>query len=108
MTTTASRLSHAEFALRAIARLRKPPYKGIHSVYSGFNKAFAEYFGEDPIKAVQKLEQGRVILMRPAKGGATIYKFDEAPAELVAAKDRVSNKVAPARRLTALQRIVQD
>ena len=35
-------LNEEEFVFRAIKRLRKPPYKGIHSVYSGFNQAFKE------------------------------------------------------------------
>jgi hypothetical protein len=34
------RLSHEEFVKKAIVSLRKEGYKGIHSVYSGFNVAF--------------------------------------------------------------------
>jgi len=37
-----------EFVYRAIKRLRKPPYRGIHSVFSGFNQAFKEHFGKNP------------------------------------------------------------
>jgi len=29
-----------EFVIRAKKRPKKPPYKGIHSVYNGFNQAF--------------------------------------------------------------------
>ena len=34
------RLSQVEFVKKAIVSLRKEPYKGIHTVYSGFNEAF--------------------------------------------------------------------
>ena len=44
MEGEANKLSEHEFVIRAIRKLRKPPYKGIHSVYSGFNKAFKDYF----------------------------------------------------------------
>jgi len=37
---TRSAINEEEFVLRAVKRLRKPPYKGIHTVYSGFNQAF--------------------------------------------------------------------
>ena len=30
------KISEYDFVVRAIKRLKKPPYKGIHSVYSGF------------------------------------------------------------------------
>ena len=33
------KISEYEFVIRAIKRLKKPPYKGIHSVYNGFNQA---------------------------------------------------------------------
>jgi hypothetical protein len=67
------RLSEEEFVVRAIKKLRKPPYKGIHSVYSGFNRAFKEYFGTNPIDTTQRLaERGRIVT-RPAKGGVMLY-----------------------------------
>jgi hypothetical protein len=49
------KISEYEFVFRAIKRLKKPPYKGIHSVYSGFNQAFREYFNKDPVEATTKL-----------------------------------------------------
>ncbi len=75
------KLSEEEFVVRAIKKLRKPPYKGIHSVYSGFNQAFKEYFGTNPVEATRKLtEEGRIIT-RPAKGGVMLYlPQDAAPA----------------------------
>ncbi len=67
------RLTREEFFRLAIEKLRPPKYKGIHSVYSGFNQAFKEYFGEDPIKATKELADENKITVRPAKGGVMIY-----------------------------------
>ena len=38
------KMSHEEFIKKAIVSLRKEGYKGIHTVYSGFNEAFKKYF----------------------------------------------------------------
>ena len=38
------KLSHEEFIKKAIVSLRKDGYKGIHTVYSGFNSAFKKSF----------------------------------------------------------------
>ena len=75
-----AKLSEYEFIIGAIKTLRKPPYKGIHSVYSGFNQAFREYFNKDPVEATTKLAQEGKIVTRPVKGGATIYLPEDAPA----------------------------
>ncbi len=50
-------LSEEEFVLRAIKRLRKPPYLGIHTVYSGFNQAFKEHFGKNPVEVTKKMAE---------------------------------------------------
>lgn len=73
------RFSEIEFVTRAIRKLRKPPYKGIHSVYSGFNRAFREYFQKDPISTTTRLAEEGKIVTRPVKGGVMIYLPDEAP-----------------------------
>ena len=74
------KISEYEFIVRAVKKLRKPPYKGIHSVYSGFNRAFRDYFQKDPIDTTTKLaEEGRIVT-RPVKGGVMIYMPEEAPA----------------------------
>ena len=66
--------------VRAIKKLRKPPYKGIHTVYSGFNQAFKEYFGKNPVEVTKKLaEEGRIAI-RPVRGGVMLYLPEEAPA----------------------------
>jgi len=67
------KLSEEEFVVRAIKKLRKPPYKGIHSVYSGFNQAFKDYFGTNPVETTQRLAQEKKIVTRPVKGGVMLY-----------------------------------
>ena len=74
-----AKLSPAEFVKKAIVTLRKEPYKGIHSVYSGFNEAFRAYFNEDPIKWTTQLGAEGVIETRPARGGVMLYIPGEAP-----------------------------
>ena len=74
------RLNHEEFVKKAIVTLRKEGYKGIHTVYSGFNDAFKKYFdGENPIEATNRLAQEGKIVMRPVKGGVMIYLPEDAP-----------------------------
>ncbi len=73
------KLTQAEFVKKAIVSLRKNPYKGIHSVYSGFNEAFRAYFNEDPIKWTNQLSAEGVIEIRPAWGGVMLYLPGEAP-----------------------------
>jgi hypothetical protein len=73
------KLTQAEFVKKAIVSLRKNPYKGIHSVYSGFNEAFRAYFNEDPIKWTNQLSAEGVIEIRPARGGVMLYLPGEAP-----------------------------
>ncbi len=76
------RLNQAEFVKRAIVKLRKDPYKGIHSVYSGFNQAFREYFvDDDPVKWTTQLADEGVIETRRARGGAMLYLPGEAPSQ---------------------------
>lgn len=66
-----------EFVLLAIDKLTKAPYKGMHVVFTGFNDAFREAFpGKDPREELDKLADKGVIRIRPAKGGAVIYRVD--------------------------------
>lgn len=74
------KVTQAEFVKKAIVSLRKDPYKGIHSVYSGFNEAFRTYFSEDPIKWTNQLAEEGIIETRPARGGIMLYLPGEAPA----------------------------
>jgi len=75
------KLDEEQFVLLAIEKLRKGGYRGIHSVYSGFNQAFRTHFGAsaDPVGVTTKLAKAGKIVTRPAKGGVMIYKPDEAP-----------------------------
>jgi hypothetical protein len=75
------KLGHDEFVKKAIVSLRKEGYKGIHSVYSGFNEAFKKYFdGENPVEVTNKLALEGKIVVRPVKGGVMLYLPEEAPA----------------------------
>lgn len=77
--------THGEFAVAAIRKLRKGEtvdgkhYYGIHTVYSGFNKAFQTYFGTNPVVALNKLAEEGVIVLRPAKGGYSMYLPEDKP-----------------------------
>jgi hypothetical protein len=86
------KLSYEEFVKQAIVKLRTGNYKGIHSVYSGFNEAFKKYFdGENPVEVTNKLaEEGKVVI-RPTKGGVVLYLPEEAPQALKA--DQVLKKM---------------
>jgi hypothetical protein len=74
------KLSHEEFVKKAIVSLRKEGYKGIHSVYSGFNNAFKKYFeGENPVEVTNRLAGEGKIVIRPVKGGVMLYLPEDAP-----------------------------
>ena len=74
------KLSHEEFVKQAILKLRTGNFKGIHSVYSGFNEAFKKYFdGDNPIETTNKLAHEGKIIIRPAKGGVVLYLPDDVP-----------------------------
>ncbi len=76
----AEKLNHEEFVKKAIVSLRKDGYKGIHSVYSGFNEAFKKYFpGENPVEVTNGLAQQGKIVIRPVKGGVMFYLPEDAP-----------------------------
>ncbi len=76
----ANKLSHEEFIRQAIVKLRTGNFKGIHSVYSGFNQAFKKYFdGEDPVKVTTKMAKEEKLVIRPTKGGVVLYLPEEAP-----------------------------
>ncbi|MEW6054031.1 MAG: hypothetical protein AB1552_09635 [Nitrospirota bacterium] len=82
------KLSHEEFVKKAIMSLRKEGYKGIHTVYSGFNNAFKKYFeGESPVEVTNRLAQEGKIVVRPVKGGVMLYLPEEAPATKDAADE---------------------
>jgi len=73
------KLTEEEFVQQAIKKLRKDPYRGIHTVYSGFNEAFRKYFGTNPVEATSRLTAEGKIETRPFKGGAMLFLPGEAP-----------------------------
>ena len=73
------KLTEEEFILQAIKKLRKEPFRGIHSVYSGFNEAFRKYFGTNPVEVTTKLAAEGKIETRPFKGGVMLFLSGEAP-----------------------------
>jgi len=79
---TEKRLTEEEFVLEAIRKLRKPPFRGIHSVYSGFNEAFRKYFGSNPVEVTNRLAAEGKIETRPFKGGMMLFLPGEAPKRL--------------------------
>jgi hypothetical protein len=82
------KLNYEEFVKKAIVSLRKEGYKGIHTVYSGFNNAFKKYFdGENPIEATNKLAMEGKLVIRPVKGGVMLYLPEDAPIARDAAED---------------------
>jgi len=74
------KLSHEEFVRLAIQKLRTDSYRGIHSVYSGFNEAFKLYFeGENPVEVTTRLAEAGKISLRPVKRGVMLYFPGEGP-----------------------------
>ena len=73
------KLTEEEFVAQAIKKLRKDPYRGIHSVYSGFNEAFRKYFNTSPVEATSRLASEGKIETRPFKGGMMLFLPGEAP-----------------------------
>jgi hypothetical protein len=73
------KLTEEEFVLQAIKKLRKEPFRGIHSVYSGFNEAFRKYFGTNPVEVTSGLAAEGKIETRPFKGGVMLFLPGEAP-----------------------------
>lgn len=77
----AERLNQEEFVKKAIVSLRKEGFKGIHTIYSGFNDAFKRYYeGENPVEATNRLAKDGKIVLRPVKGGVMLYLPENAPA----------------------------
>jgi hypothetical protein len=81
--TVAGKLSMAEFVTKAIVKLRNPERSlGIHTVYSGFNEAFKQYFELDKdqsIAAMGKLVEQGVVATRFVRGGVMVYLTADAP-----------------------------
>lgn len=85
------KLSYEEFVKKAIVTLRKEGFKGIHTVYSGFNEAFKKYYENvNPIETTTKLAEEGKIVIRPAKGGVMLYLPEDAPAAKTRGEDALN------------------
>lgn len=71
-----------QFIFRFIETFRdSSKSRGIHSVFSGFNAAFREYFpGLDPVEVTNELAREGKLEIRPVRRGVMIYRAGEAPA----------------------------
>lgn len=76
------KLTKEDFVLQAIKNLRKPPYKGIHAVYSGLNSAFRGYFNENARATVDKMIAEGQIESRMVRGGPMLYLPGEKPEDV--------------------------
>ena len=83
-----------EFVVRAIKSLRREPWKGIHTVFSGLNEAIRKLYDLDPVQVTKKLEADGVIEIRGAKRGATVYLQGEAPARGMGNDQRTAAVIA--------------
>jgi hypothetical protein len=75
-------MAHADFVVRAIKNLRRPPFKGVHSVYGGINNAFMSNYGVDKAEAMRLISvvvASGVVDSRPVKGGVMLYLKGEMP-----------------------------
>jgi hypothetical protein len=70
-----SSLSEEEFIIEGIKKLRKEPYKGIHSVFSGFNDAFRKHFNKDPIEFTSKMASTGKVEIIPLRSGKGVMLY---------------------------------
>ena len=89
-----------QFVKRAIAKLRGidkatgKEWKGMHTVFSGFNQAWRDYFGDDPVAGVKALvAEGKVVSI-PAYKGARLYMPDDAPARRETSEEKGARALA--------------
>ncbi len=88
MAEEKEKLSHEEFIRKAIVSLRKDGYKGIHTVFSGFNEAFKKYFpGDDPVEATNALAKEGKVTIRPVRGGVMLYLPEDTQSRTQTADD---------------------
>ena len=74
------KLTPEEFVRLAIVKLRNGNFKGIHSVYSGFNEAFRKYYESgDPVQVTNRFGEEGKLVIRPVKSGVMLYLPEDAP-----------------------------
>jgi hypothetical protein len=80
MADSPPRMTPEEYVVNAIRTLRGPESTGIHSRFSGFNRAFRIYFPDlDPVETTTRLAGAGIIAIRPARGGVMLYLAGEGP-----------------------------
>ena len=87
--TKKSSISPEEFVLRAIVANKKDGHKGLHTVWSGFNAAFRQHFGDtaDPIIVTTQMRKDQKIAVFLVKGGVLLYLRDDLTAGKLAQHD---------------------
>lgn len=74
------KIPYEDFFMQAIVRLRDlSKSRGIHTVFSNFNRTFREYYGEDPVKITQQLVSEGKIEIKFVTRGVMIYLPGEGP-----------------------------
>jgi len=68
-------LSEEEFVIEGIKKLRRDPYRGINSVFSGFNDAFRKHFNKDPAEFTNKMALEGKIEIIPLKSGKGVMLY---------------------------------
>jgi hypothetical protein len=53
----------------------KEPYRGIHSVFSGFNDAFRKHFNKDPIEFTSRMVSEGKIEIVPLRSGKGVMLY---------------------------------
>ena len=84
------KIGYEDFFRSSVLALRNTDKSlGIHSVFSGFNQAFREYYDEDPVEITTMLAEQGDIVTRPVKKGVMVYLPEEAPSPGDSAKSIV-------------------
>lgn len=87
MSEEIRKMTEEEFVTSAIRKLRKAPYPGIHTVYSGLNDAIRKYFaGKNPVEIVDGLKTTGKVEGHPITGGHMVYLPGEMPASRKSSK----------------------
>ena len=82
------KLTEEQFTLLAIKKKKKNEGTTIHTVFSGFNDAFRDYFpGVNPVEAVKKLVADGKVAFRLSRGGAIIGKPGSIQASSTSSKE---------------------
>jgi len=84
----------SDLVRKCIEKLRTDGYKGIHSVYSGFNEFMRQVHPDlDPVKIMEALSQSDGFGVRTVKGGAILYLPEDAKEFANTAKQNAARKI---------------